>query len=268
MHSRSSLARAGQVLGVLGLCVALVLGCQSAPKNTAEPAKSPDTAQKSTADTAKGNGATADKPAEPPAEEKVAKKEKAGQDEEAAKRDEARVAADREATRKAIAERIRARAQAAAEDRMAGKQGQMPVRQAKVRRINEADVTGARPAPSRGPIEGDAIAKRQAVEARPTTPAGVAPSDAASVASPAIAKVPAKPGERKAAKPGARKSAGCGAKPKGKLTMYPEDGPQPKYVVKQQKVELNDVWMGQKAKFVFEVANEGDAPLEIQLKGG
>ena len=73
MHSRSSLARAGQVLGVLGLCVSLVVGCQSAPKNTAEPAKSPDTAQKSTADTAKGNGATADKPAEPPAEEKVAK---------------------------------------------------------------------------------------------------------------------------------------------------------------------------------------------------
>lgn len=265
MFPRLSLARAGEVLGVLGLCVALVVGCQSSPKNAVEPAQSPKTAQKApptAKDEAKGSDTTADKPAEPSAQAD----EKKVNEKKADKPEEPKVAADREATRKAIAERIRARAQAAAKARLGRNRGDTPAQRSATRRINEAGVTtGARPAPSRSDIEGNVVAKRQAVDAHPEAPAvGATPSN---TVSPAVAGTPVKPTERKPAKPG-KKSAGCGAKGKGQLTMYPEGGPQPKYVVKQQKVELNNVWMGQKAQFVFEVANEGDVPLEIQLKGG
>jgi hypothetical protein len=39
-------------------------------------------------------------------------------------------------------------------------------------------------------------------------------------------------------------------------------------VVKETKVQPEQVWAGQKATFTFEIANEGQGPLQILLKRG
>ncbi|MCK4342243.1 MAG: hypothetical protein KAY37_11035 [Phycisphaerae bacterium] len=54
----------------------------------------------------------------------------------------------------------------------------------------------------------------------------------------------------------------------GKLTPPPPDAPQPKYVCQEPKITRDDIWKGQKAKFEFVLANEGEGPLQIKLKGG
>lgn len=285
MKSRWNGARAGQWLGILGLCVALVVGCDTPPKTNPEAADSPETAQTATPpapEAVQGTEATAAQPAEPPA--KAAEQKAPNAEQPTAKADpqaeptkpgapakpaataKPATAADQEAMRKEIAARIRARAQAAAKGRLAANQANKRPRQA-ARTANEAGVASAHPAPGRRAIENDAVAKRKTAEARPTLPA-TRPAVNARPVSPTVAQAPAKPGQRQSAATGDKKSAGCGAKPKGELTMHPESGPQPKYTVKQQKVELNDVWMGEKARFVFEVGNEGQAPLDIHLKGG
>jgi hypothetical protein len=80
------------------------------------------------------------------------------------------------------------------------------------------------------------------------------------------------PGPKKpepAKKPQAKSGKGCGGKDGGvDLTPPPEDQPQPKFVCKELEVSAEPVWQGGKAQFEFVIANEGEAPLAILLKGG
>ena len=62
---------------------------------------------------------------------------------------------------------------------------------------------------------------------------------------------------------------GCG--PNGEpvdLTPPAPDQPQPKLVVKETKVKAENVWAGKPAVFTFDLANEGEGPLAIRLRGG
>jgi hypothetical protein len=51
------------------------------------------------------------------------------------------------------------------------------------------------------------------------------------------------------------------------LQPPPEDQPQPKLVVDHPRVEVS-VWRGEPAVFDFKLKNGGEAPLNIQLRGG
>lgn len=51
------------------------------------------------------------------------------------------------------------------------------------------------------------------------------------------------------------------------LKPPPEDQPQPKLAVLTPRVEVS-VWRGEPATFEFKLKNEGEAPLNIQLRGG
>ena len=64
------------------------------------------------------------------------------------------------------------------------------------------------------------------------------------------------------------KQSGCSDKGSPTVPTPSPDGPQPRWVCKQQTVTADPVWAGTKAEFVFEIANEGEADLQIKLKGG
>jgi hypothetical protein len=73
----------------------------------------------------------------------------------------------------------------------------------------------------------------------------------------------------KGEKPAAEAGHGCG--PSGAqldLTPPAPELPQPKYVCKEPKITATPIWSGQTAEFKFTVANEGEGPLAIRLKGG
>lgn len=61
---------------------------------------------------------------------------------------------------------------------------------------------------------------------------------------------------------------GCGDA--GNLDTTPPDpnAPQPKYVCKNPTVKVENVWKGARPEFTFKIANAGDAPLTVNLKGG
>lgn len=93
-------------------------------------------------------------------------------------------------------------------------------------------------------------------------------------------KKPPVPG-KDAAKPGAkpetptqrtaqRGKGGCGDKNQTNpnLTPPPEDQPQPKLVCEKAEVKDVEVWQGEKAVFKYVLANKGEAPLNVLLKGG
>ena len=62
---------------------------------------------------------------------------------------------------------------------------------------------------------------------------------------------------------------GCGSKASG--SAYPEPsptGPHPRFVCKQQDITADPVWQGEKLDFTFEIRNEGEADLQIKIRGG
>lgn len=63
------------------------------------------------------------------------------------------------------------------------------------------------------------------------------------------------------------KGSDCGKTTNARPVPNPE-GPQPKFVCETTKVELDPLWRGTKAVFPFDIRNDGEGPLQIQLKGG
>ena len=62
---------------------------------------------------------------------------------------------------------------------------------------------------------------------------------------------------------------GCGSTPGKTAGPTPNpDGPQPKYVCKEPKNSIGEIWRGTNAEFVFTIGNEGEGDLQIRLKGG
>jgi len=60
--------------------------------------------------------------------------------------------------------------------------------------------------------------------------------------------------------------SGCGS---SKALPQPSPtGPHPRYVCENPEITLEPVWQGEKAEVVFKIRNEGQADLEIQVKGG
>lgn len=66
----------------------------------------------------------------------------------------------------------------------------------------------------------------------------------------------------------ASKQSGCSDKGSPTVPTPSDGGPQPRWVCKEQTVTADPVWAGEKAEFVFEIGNEGEADLQIKLKGG
>jgi hypothetical protein len=52
------------------------------------------------------------------------------------------------------------------------------------------------------------------------------------------------------------------------LTPPPPDAPQPKLVVTERTVTAEPVWQGKQVDFEWEIRNEGEGPLSIQVRGG
>lgn len=62
---------------------------------------------------------------------------------------------------------------------------------------------------------------------------------------------------------------GCGnVNTRGWTPTVKTEGPQPKFVCQQPTIELGPVWRGESLVYHFEIANEGEGPLEVLLKGG
>lgn len=128
---------------------------------------------------------------------------------------------------------------------------------------NEPAAPAEKPTPSQAP---------PAREPSPTAPpAQPAQSDAAAAQAPAPgATTPAN--TTAAQKPAAAKNdKGCGPTETGavvNLTPPTLDLPQPKYVCKEPKLVSEGVWQGETAEFTFQIANEGEGPLAIRLRGG
>lgn len=124
-------------------------------------------------------------------------------------------------------------------------------------------------APTEPPPSPKAPPPAQPTPAAP--PAQPAQSDAAAAQAPAPGA--ATPANTTAAqKPAAAKNdKGCGPTETGavvNLTPPPLDAPQPKYVCKEPKLVSEGVWQGETAEFTFKIANEGEGPLAIRLRGG
>ncbi len=128
---------------------------------------------------------------------------------------------------------------------------------------NAPAAPAGQPAPAKAPAS---------AEPAPTVPpAQPAQSDAAAAQAPAPgATTPAN--TTAAQKPAAAKNdKGCGPTETGavvNLTPPPLDAPQPKYVCKEPKLVSEGVWQGETAEFTFQIANEGEGPLAIRLRGG
>lgn len=65
----------------------------------------------------------------------------------------------------------------------------------------------------------------------------------------------------------AKSGKGCGGSRGGPLVPSPT-GPHPKLVVESMRVQAEPVWEGETATFDFNIRNEGEAELQIRLKGG
>ena len=82
----------------------------------------------------------------------------------------------------------------------------------------------------------------------------------------ADAQPPLKLSEMQKAGQQPEKKAGCGAK--GTMPQPSPDGPQPVYVCKPSNITADPVWRGETIDFVFNIKNEGEGNLQIQVKGG
>jgi len=67
--------------------------------------------------------------------------------------------------------------------------------------------------------------------------------------------------------PASSTDSGCGSKSKRAIPTPSPDGPQPRWVC-ESEITADPVWYGQPLDFVFEIRNEGEGDLQIQLKGG
>jgi hypothetical protein len=61
---------------------------------------------------------------------------------------------------------------------------------------------------------------------------------------------------------------GCGGRSNSTVPTPSPDGPQPRWVCEQPTITADPVWYGRPLDFVFEIRNEGEGDLRIQLKGG
>jgi hypothetical protein len=68
--------------------------------------------------------------------------------------------------------------------------------------------------------------------------------------------------------PTSQPAAGCHTPPGQPLVAPPEGSPQPKFICREPKVDVGQVWKGKQAVVTFVVGNEGEGPLDIRLKGG
>lgn len=91
---------------------------------------------------------------------------------------------------------------------------------------------------------------RAGQQRRPTLPPRVSPATRPATTQPASTRDP-----------------GCGSKSKRAIPTPSPDGPQPRWVC-ESKITADPVWYGQPLDFVFEIRNEGEGDLQIQLKGG
>ncbi len=122
--------------------------------------------------------------------------------------------------------------------------------------------TPAAPQESRTDQRPEAVTRDDLVS-RPATADRAKLTPAATTLQPAG---PLPPGQKPA--PGEKTDVGCSKGTPGSLTPPPPDEPQPKFVCKEPKITVTDVWKGQPAKFAFNITNEGAGPLQIKLKGG
>lgn len=92
--------------------------------------------------------------------------------------------------------------------------------------------------------------------------AGVVPHPAAAAAAQPATQQPADPNA-------AAGSHGCGATGEAlDLNPPPPDAPQPQYVCNTPRVTAEPIWKGESVTFKFTIANGGQAPLNVMLKGG
>lgn len=135
---------------------------------------------------------------------------------------------------------------------------------------------GKQPAPEIGPdvkvsTEAEQEALAQMILAQATAIQKANAEKASQQLAPQV-KEPLKPEPATQPAPGSQPTAkpGCGATGEGQVDLTPPapDQPQPKLVVKEPKVKVDKLWAGQQAVFKFEVANEGEGPLAIRLRGG
>lgn len=115
-----------------------------------------------------------------------------------------------------------------------------------------------------GPAASQPAENSRSASARRPSVATPSPKDASSPIPLVGAQAPT---SQQTAPPAAAKG-GCGpggAQPA--LQPPPDDAPQPTLAIKTPLIEKSS-WRSQPAEFEFEVANEGQGPLQIQLKGG
>ncbi|MFH1746869.1 MAG: hypothetical protein ABIG44_07460 [Planctomycetota bacterium] len=109
--------------------------------------------------------------------------------------------------------------------------------------------------------------------ARPPTKPGVSTGNVAPSVPPSLTKTQApKPGQLtpqdSAKKPPPKKGCGTTGGDQVDLTPPSPDKPQPKWACDQPLVEIEPVWSGAAAVFVFKVRNNGEGVLNFSLKGG
>ena len=126
---------------------------------------------------------------------------------------------------------------------------------------SEQEARPEQPAPRQAPAQ----------PATPAQPAAPAESEAAAAqAPPPGAGVPARSTGAELS-PTAQSDKGCGPTERGHvvdLTPPRLDEPQPKFVCRETKLVSAGVWQGETAEFTFQLANEGEGPLNIRLRGG
>lgn len=122
-----------------------------------------------------------------------------------------------------------------------------------------------------GPAERPAPRHAPARPGEPSEPATPAESDtAAAQARPPGAAEPARSTAAEKS-PAAKSDKGCGPTETSHtvdLTPPRLDEPQPKFVCQETKLVSAGVWQGETAEFTFQLANEGEGPLNIRLRGG
>ena len=254
---RSSCVRhAGPVrwLGAAGVLLALVVGCSTPPKT--EPAAKVKPTDKPAAKTVQPANAPTAKPAQPaggggkaPAPAKPADKPEAAVAQPTVV-DEAEPMPMTDAEREAIAARIRERAAARMAQPPPAPPPAPPGREGRPPNATLKSAEQAQPITAREPV--DTLASH-AKGAGAASPERKSPLDT--------------PAQGPTSAPAAA-AGGCHNTETDTPVPPPPDEPQPKFVVKATKVQPEQVWAGQKATFTFEIANEGQGPLQILLKRG
>jgi hypothetical protein len=171
-------------------------------------------------------------------------------------------AEDPEALKKLILKRVAAAQKAEQAQDDDGEDGAAPAKK-QMREGGGHDVQRHRP---------DGERKHQQPVSVTLTPNRQAPAQPGAKAAPAKKQADAdKQSQRKPQRQPARRGGkGCDSKVRTQvdLTPPPSGQPQPKFAVKEAVKHLGEVWGSQPMAFAFEFTNEGEAPLNIRLKGG